>query len=68
MSSTPPTEALLWTARETAKALSICPKTLWALTRSGRLPAVRIGRGVRYDVADVRAFVESAKGSSVNDS
>ena len=54
-------EPLLLTARETARTLAVCEKTLWALTRSGRLPVVRIGRGVRYDVADVRRFIESAK-------
>lgn len=53
---------LLWTVRETAAALACCEKTLWQLTRDGRLPAVRIGRGVRYDVADVRAFIEASKG------
>lgn len=53
----------LLSARDTARALAVCEKTLWALTRDGKLPAVRIGkRGIRYDVADVRAFIESAKG------
>jgi hypothetical protein len=49
------------TVRETAKALSICEKSLWTLRRSGRLRAVCIGRAVRYDLADVRRFVEGAK-------
>jgi excisionase family DNA binding protein len=57
---------LLLTARDTARALAVCPKTLWALTRSGRLPVVRIGRAVRYDVADVRAFIEAAKRGAVD--
>jgi excisionase family DNA binding protein len=54
-------EPLLLTARAASAALAICPKTLWALTRDGKLPAVRIGRAVRYDVADVRRFIEGAK-------
>jgi len=54
---------MLLTVRDTAHALAVCPKTLWSLTRAGKLPCVRIGkRGIRYDVADVRAFIESAKG------
>jgi excisionase family DNA binding protein len=63
MSSTPLAAApLLLTAKNTARVLAVCPKTLWALTRSGRLPAVRIGtRGVRYDVTDVRAFISASK-------
>jgi hypothetical protein len=39
----------------------VCEKTLWSLTRAGKLPAVRIGRAVRYDVVDVRRFIEAAK-------
>jgi excisionase family DNA binding protein len=52
---------LLLTSRQTAAALQVCEKTLWALTRNGRLPVVRIGRAVRYDVADVQRFIEAAK-------
>jgi len=66
MSSTPLAPApMLLSARDTAKALAVCPKTLWQLTRSGRLPVVRIGtRGVRYDVRDVESFIEAAKGAA----
>jgi excisionase family DNA binding protein len=52
---------LLLTARQTAAALQVCEKTLWSLTRDGKLPAVRIGRAVRYDLADVRRFIEASK-------
>lgn len=55
---------MLLTAAETARRLGICPKSLWSLTRSGRLPAVRIGRAVRYDVADIRRFIEASKGGA----
>lgn len=65
VSSAPvPTPTLLVTPREAAKALSICEKTLWSLTKCGELPAVRIGRSVRYDVADLRAFIERRKGAA----
>jgi excisionase family DNA binding protein len=54
---------LLVTPREAANALSICEKTLWSLTKRGELPAVRIGRSVRYDVTDLQAFINGQKGA-----
>lgn len=56
------TPRLLLTPREAAAALSVCEKTLWSLARRGELPAVRIGRAVRYDVADLQAFINGRKG------
>ena len=65
MSSTPLAAApLLLSVRDTARALAVCQKTIWQLTKDGKLPAVKIGRATRYDVADVRAFIEAAKGGS----
>jgi len=58
-----PMPKLLVTPREAAKALSICEKTLWTLTKRGDLPAVRINRAVRYDVADLQAFINRQKGA-----
>ena len=52
---------LLLTARETADALRLCRKSVWHLTRTGRLRAVRIGRRVLYDAIDLRRFIESSK-------
>lgn len=57
-------ERLLYTPRQAAEALSICERTLYGLTKSGELPAVRIGRAVRYDLLDLRAYIEQAKKSS----
>ncbi len=60
-----PMPKLLVTARDAARLLSVCEKTLWSLTAPrGPLPAVRIGRAVRYDVADLRAFINGQKGAS----
>lgn len=56
------TSKLLLTPREAAEALSVCEKTLFNLTRRGELPAVKIGRSVRYAVDDLRAFVNGRKG------
>jgi excisionase family DNA binding protein len=57
-------EPLLLTVRQAAKVLSISERTLWGLTKSGDIPAVRFGgRNVRYDPADLRAWIEGAKNS-----
>jgi excisionase family DNA binding protein len=51
----------LLNAGEVAELLSV-PKT-WVLesARSGALPCVRLGRYVRFDEADVRAWLDSCK-------
>lgn len=56
-------EPLLLTARDTARMLAISERSLYSLTKAGALPAVRIGRSVRYDPGDIRAWIESAKKS-----
>jgi len=54
---------LLLPTREAAEALSISERTLWSLTEPrGPIPCVRIGRSVRYHVADLEAYVEAQKG------
>jgi excisionase family DNA binding protein len=50
--------AYLLTARETAKALHISEKTLYNLTKSGDIQAVRFGRVVRYDPDAVKQWIE----------
>jgi len=55
-------EPMLLTVRATARALALSEKTIFNLTKAGRLPAVRVGRAVRYALVDVRAFVKAAKG------
>jgi excisionase family DNA binding protein len=54
---------LLLTARDAAKALAISERTLWTLTNRGDVPVVRLGRSVRYDPDDLRAFVKRSKTS-----
>jgi len=53
---------MLLKPRKAAKALSISPRKLWSLTACGAVPCVRIDRAVRYDPADLRAYIESLKG------
>lgn len=51
----------LLTGREAAKVLGVCDKTLWAMTNRGEMPAVRRGRSVRYDPADLNQWIASNK-------
>ncbi|MEE2707788.1 MAG: helix-turn-helix domain-containing protein [Planctomycetota bacterium] len=57
MHSSTPTPALLLTPKQAAESLSISPRKLWALTASGEIPHVRIGRCVRYDFADLQQWI-----------
>jgi len=53
---------MLWTARQTAEVLNVSERTVFTLTKAGKLPVVKIGeRGIRYDPRDVRAWIEAAK-------
>jgi hypothetical protein len=48
--------------REAARALCISEKTLWSLTKPrGPIPAAKIGRLVRYDLADLQVFLDAQK-------
>ena len=55
---------LLLTPKEAAKTLSICERTLYGLTKRGELPAVRIGRAVRYSVDDLKAWIKKSSENS----
>jgi len=61
MQSSPSKPALLLTPREAAKALAISPRKLWAMTASGEIPHVRLGRCVRYPVDDLREWIDATK-------
>ena len=54
----------LLTVRQVLHHLQIGRSTLHALTCTGELPCVRIGRAVRYDPADVQRYVERCKGKT----
>lgn len=43
---------------ETARLLAISPRKLWELTNQGALPALRIGRCLRYSRDALMAWVE----------
>jgi excisionase family DNA binding protein len=44
-----------------SRALSISERTLFTLTQRGEIPAVRIGRAVRYEAADLQAYIVRRK-------
>lgn len=52
---------LLLTPVRAAQSLSISPRTLWTLTKSGQIPCVRIGRLVRYDPQDLQRWIDQRK-------
>jgi len=55
-------EPILLTAQQAARLLNISERTLYARTADGSITVVRIGnRGIRYDPADLRAWIERAK-------
>ena len=64
MSENPVFEPLLLTPKEAARALAISPRTLWTLTASREIPCVRIRKNVRYQPADLAAFVAKQLASS----
>jgi excisionase family DNA binding protein len=47
----------LLTTKAAASWLSCSERTLFTLTKSGALPCVRIGRAVRYNLADIWAWI-----------
>lgn len=55
-------EAQYLSARDAAKFLAVCEKTLWSYSAPrGPIPCIKVGRSVRYDVDDLRAFMDSRK-------
>ena len=58
---TPVAEPLLYTRRQVAAMLGLCEKSVWQLSRDGKLPIVRILRAVRYSRDDVLALIEKAR-------
>jgi len=61
-SAIPIVEKLL-TYRDAGKLLGVTERTVWELVNRGELPAVRFGRNVRIDPADLRAYIDRCKTS-----
>lgn len=50
-------EPLALRPKEAAKLLQVSPRTLWAWTRQGLLPYVKIGRTVLYPMASLQRWL-----------
>lgn len=60
--STPPALPVqLVSPARAAEMLAISERKLWDLSKHGRIRHLRIDRGVKYDVADLAAWVEERK-------
>lgn len=46
---------------DAARQLGITPRTLYRLISEGELPGYKIGRVLRIKLADIEAFLESAR-------
>lgn len=58
-------ERELMTAREAAEFLGLSERTIWEISGPrGDLPAVRIGRSVRYSKTDLTDYIERHRVSS----
>ncbi|MCA9082183.1 MAG: helix-turn-helix domain-containing protein [Planctomycetaceae bacterium] len=49
---------LLLKPTEAAKALAISERTLFTLTKEGKIPVVHIGRSVRYRLSEIEAMLD----------
>jgi predicted DNA-binding transcriptional regulator AlpA len=56
----PQDEKMLVPAAEVARIMSISVRSLWRLLSAGRLvPPIRLGRSVRWHVAEVRRWIDA---------
>ena len=60
-----PVPALLLNAHEAALALRISERNLWAKTKAGEVPHVRIGGRVLYSPAHLQEWIDSLKTSEL---
>ena len=52
------TTKLALSPREAAKALSVCEKTLYTMTKKYNIPVIRLGRAVRYPLDELKKWIE----------
>ncbi len=62
----PQAAPLLVSHREAARMLAVCERTLYSLVQAHEIPVVQIGRGVRYSVEDLKAWVKKKCGDDQN--
>ena len=44
--------------QQASRMLAICPRKLWQMTKDRQIPSLKIGKSVRYRVADLNAWTE----------
>jgi len=57
----------VYTQREIAGALGLCPETISRWTTAGIIPCHRVGRVIRYDLTAVLAAIEKAASKKKED-
>lgn len=61
MTDTTPIVEKLLTYKQAGALLGVTERTVWTLVDDGELPAIRFGRSVRIDPADLRKFINRNK-------
>jgi excisionase family DNA binding protein len=49
------------TAKQVVTYTKLCAKTIYTLTQQGRIPCMKIGRSLRYDLNEVDAFLATCR-------
>ena len=59
---------LLLSPRQAARALNVCEKTIYNLTKAGELRVLKVGRLTRYDPEDLRRWIRARTKKTCEDS
>lgn len=51
----------LLTTKEVIKHYKIGNTKLWELRKAGKITAIKVGRAVRYDLADIKRYIEECR-------
>jgi hypothetical protein len=51
---------LLLKPHDAARVLAISPRQLWALTKKGVIPCIRLGHCLRYDATSLREWIQQS--------
>ncbi|MDE3135745.1 MAG: helix-turn-helix domain-containing protein [Acidobacteriota bacterium] len=59
--SVPATEARLLTVQEAARYMAVSVSTLYGWVWQRRIPFVKMGRALRFDLDDLKKFIETSR-------
>lgn len=51
----------LYTVKDLAKILAVKPLTIYRMVERGQLPAVKIGKSIRFKPEDINAYLETVR-------